>query len=171
MLIKSVPLLDEELREEIWRKFSGYGIAKERIELIGWTEGAQEHLQLYGHVDVHLDTFPYNGTTTTCEALWQGVPTVTLAGSHHHSRVGLSLMHQMGLDDWVAYTDQEYIDIAVSKVENLKGLNDLRKSMRNRMLNSSLMDGKGFVEELDQNFRIMIEQYNQKLLEGTGDKC
>jgi len=162
LLIKSKPLGEEKLQEYVWNKFESYGVDKSRVTLMGWTENRDTHLAIYDDVAIHLDTFPYNGTTTTCEALWQGVPTVTLAGDTHRSRVGVSLMHQMGLQDWVAHSDQEYVDIAVAKAADLESLNTLRLSMRDRMASSTLMDGEGFVKELDRNFRLMVDDYNQK---------
>lgn len=140
LLIKAGPLKEDEFKEFVFERFERKGISRSRLELIGWTDGQHEHLELYGRVDIHLDTFPYNGTTTTCEAAWQGVPTVTFKGDSHRARVGYSLMHNMGLDDFVGDTIEDYIDIAVAKANDLDALAALRKTMRDRMRASPLMD-------------------------------
>jgi len=157
LLIKSKPLHDEKLQEHVWKKFEDQGISRDRITLVGLTADRIEHLNMLAKVAIHLDTFPYNGTTTTCEALWQGVPTVTLAGENHRSRVGMSIMHQMGLDDWVAHCDEEYFSIAISKANDIASLRRLRTSMRKTMQTSALMDAKGFIKQLENTFDRMQE--------------
>ena len=76
--------------------FTQRGIAAERITLLSW-DPSPKHLESYNHVDIGLDTFPFNGATTTCEALWMGVPVITLAGTAYHSRAGISLLSNVGL--------------------------------------------------------------------------
>src|SRR5205085_301601 len=102
------------------------------LELVGFVIFAK-HLDLYKHIDIALDTFPYNGTTTTCEALWMGVPVVTLAAEHHVSRVGCSLLTAVGLSEkLVAESEADYLRLAKSLSEDLAGLADLRASMPQR---------------------------------------
>ena len=97
LLLKSKGLSANGSREHMRQQFRDHGIDAERIELVGWTSDRIDHMNLYRKVDIALDTFPYNGTTTTCEALWMGVPVMTLAGLVHVSRVGASLLHAVGL--------------------------------------------------------------------------
>ena len=94
------------------------------------TESYKEHLGIYNEIDIGLDTFPYNGTTTTCEALWMGVPVVTLAGDRHASRVGLSLLSNIGLPELSAKTVDEYIDKAVKLASDIEKLRFLRERIR-----------------------------------------
>ena len=75
-----------------------------------------DHLSAYGDIDVALDTFPYNGTTTTCEAMWMGVPVITLAGKTHVSRVGVSILANVGMREFIANSEAEYVDIAAKLV-------------------------------------------------------
>ena len=152
LLIKTLPLVEDLCRNEILATFSTLGVSKDRIILRGWTESRKAHLDMCNQVDIHLDTFPYNGTTTTCETLWQGVPTVTLAGNNHRSRVGLSIMHQVDLHDWVAKTEQEYINIAVRKSTDLEHLGALRQSLREKVKTSPLLDYDAFISELERQF-------------------
>ncbi|HBB34622.1 MAG TPA: glycosyltransferase, partial [Cyanobacteria bacterium UBA9273] len=96
LIIKSKPLFDAGTRDYVYEQFKQHSIEAQRIELLGWLPDTSQHLTLYNQVDIALDTFPYNGTTTTCEALWMGVPIVTLAGQTHVSRVGVSLLWSVG---------------------------------------------------------------------------
>ena len=89
-----------------------------------------EHMALRGEIDINLDTFPYNGQTTTCESLWMGVPTVTHRGETHASRVGYSILTRVGLEDWVAGSVEDYIAVAARHAANLPRLVELRRTLR-----------------------------------------
>ncbi|MCG2722012.1 MAG: hypothetical protein L6290_08370, partial [Thermodesulfovibrionales bacterium] len=93
------------------------------------------------------------GTTTTCEALWMGVPVITLAGNTHASRVGMSLLTNIGLPELVAKTSEEYISIAVNLAYDLQKLQSLRASLRDMIANSPLTDTRRFVTELEEVYR------------------
>ena len=120
---------------------------------------AEDHLNLYNRIDIGLDTFPYNGTTTTCEALWMGVPVVTLEGDRHAGRVGVSLLNQVGLTELIAKTPEEYVQIAVDLAKDTYKLANLRASLRPRMAASPLCDGKGFTRTLEQAYREMWRKW------------
>ena len=109
LLLKSRQLADESVRRRIIDAFRRNGIDEDRLDLRARIASREHHLALYNEVDVALDTFPYNGTTTTCEALWMGVPVITLAGTLHAGRVGASLLHQLDLTDWIAHSPEEYV--------------------------------------------------------------
>jgi predicted O-linked N-acetylglucosamine transferase (SPINDLY family) len=155
LFIKAKPLCENKLCERVWLAFEAEGIDRARVELSGWKFDVGGHLENYSQVDIHLDTFPYNGTTTICEALWQGVPTITLAGDTHRSRVGLSILTQVGLADFIASSEQQYIDLAVHKSRNLVALAELRRRLRERVNNSSLMDRTRFISELEACYEDM----------------
>jgi predicted O-linked N-acetylglucosamine transferase (SPINDLY family) len=121
--------------------FGDAGIPAARITLL--PPGDRMHyLALHQRVDVLLDTWPYNGMTATCDALWMGVPVVTLAGDRHVSRVGASLLRCIGLDDCVAETPQGYVDAARRLVADVSQLAELRNSLRERMRLSPVSDGR-----------------------------
>lgn len=125
----------------------------DRLELRGPEMLQSGHLGIYGQVDIALDTFPYNGTTTTCEALWMGVPVVTMAGAVHASRVGASLLAQVGLDHLVTHTTDDYIRCAARLAADIDALAHLRASLRERIVASPLCDEKGFAAAVEDAYR------------------
>jgi protein O-GlcNAc transferase len=138
--LKAKTLLDEGVQAELRAWFTDRGITTERLLLSGHSPRLAGHFTEYNAVDIALDTFPYHGTTTTCEALWMGVPVVSLAGSTHVSRVGASLLHAVDLPHLSATTPEDYIATATSLAADLDALAALRSSLRQRMTSSLLMD-------------------------------
>lgn len=112
LVLKGAGLGEPARREAYVARLARLGIAAERVELLERTPDTASHLALYHRVDVALDTFPYGGTTTTCEALWMGVPVVTRAGDRHMSRVGVSLLHAAGHPEWIARDADDYVRLA-----------------------------------------------------------
>jgi protein O-GlcNAc transferase len=149
LLIKDRAMEDSAIRDRIGKSFADRGIDPQRLELIGRHRGFAEHFQSYGQVDIALDTFPYHGTTTTCDALWMGVPIVTLAGKTHVARVGVSLLTNLGLGEWIAHSPDEYASIAAELARDTAGLAELRRTMRARMQASPLMDGPQFAHDVE----------------------
>lgn len=111
------------------------------------------HLKRYHRVDIALDTFPYHETTTTCEALYMGVPVITLEGEVHRSRVGVSLLNQVELQHLIAKNEEDYVTIACSLASDLEALTELRKNLRSRMEKSPLMDEESFTRRLESTYR------------------
>ena len=142
------------IREEFRARFTRQGIAPERLELIDRLP-FQEYLALHGSVDIVLDTFPYTGGTTTCHALWMGVPVVTLTGNTATSRGGASLLNAIGLGELVADTTDEYLEIASALAQDRPRLAVLRMGMRDRMAASPLMDAERFTRNLEKAYRAM----------------
>ncbi|MBP7141098.1 MAG: tetratricopeptide repeat protein [Opitutaceae bacterium] len=129
-------------------------ISRDRLTFAGRTSGLEAHLALYNRIDVALDTSPYNGTTTTCEALWMGRPVVTLAGNRHASRVSASLLSAVGHSEWIATSDEEYVRLAARLVQDRKNLAASTAELRTQLAASLLMDhatqAKRFGEALVQ---------------------
>jgi protein O-GlcNAc transferase len=128
------------------------GIARDRVELVPPAPRVGDHLATYGRVDIALDTFPYNGTTTTCEALWMGVPLVTFAGKVHASRVGSSILSRIGLEELSAASVEGYLDVAAALAADKDRLVHLRTTMRDRMACSPLMDAERLAREMEAAF-------------------
>lgn len=159
LILKSAALLEEATRASIAGQFAARGIEPERIVLHALLLDRGDHLRLYGEIDIALDTFPYNGTTTTCEALWMGVPVITLAGGLHAGRVGISLLSQVGLEEFIAGDMDEYVRIAISLASDPARLDELRQGLRERMRVSTLCDATGFTRDLEASFREMWQRW------------
>lgn len=153
LICKAQRLEDTSIRERYANLFAVQGIAPERVELVGQLESIVEHLDLYGRVDIGLDTFPYNGTTTTCEALWMGVPVVVLEGDRHLARVGLSILHQLGLDQCIARDKEDFVSIATGLASGLNDLASMRAGLRSRMSESPLCDAAAFTRDIETVYR------------------
>ena len=146
--LKAKALMDNPVCREALDYFIAAGIAEDRLDFSGHKKGIAAHLEEYSKVDIALDSYPYHGTTTTCEALWMGVPVISLAGNTHVSRVGASLLQAVGLGDLVAENRERYIQIATELAADVDRLCLWRSSMRDRMLASPLMDQKSFALDL-----------------------
>jgi predicted O-linked N-acetylglucosamine transferase (SPINDLY family) len=153
LLIKNPSLTDIATAERYRAMFGTHGIAAERIELLGLVLDQQAHLDTYRRIDIALDTFPYNGTTTTCEALYMGVPVITLAGQAHAGRVGLSLLGSLGLEELIVRTPVDYVSCAVSLAMNPGRISELRHMLRERLLTSVICDADSFARKVEQAFR------------------
>jgi predicted O-linked N-acetylglucosamine transferase (SPINDLY family) len=140
LLLKGHGLSSTLIAARIKERLVASGIEDNRVELAGRTSNVAAHLGLYGMVDVALDTFPYNGTTTTCEALWMGVPVVTLLGDRHAARVGASLLTAVGHPEWIAATQADYVRVAAQLGRDVERRTALRSSLRDEMRWSPLMD-------------------------------
>lgn len=140
LLLKGAGLDEAAVRERYAARFARLGLPLERVELLGRTIDTASHLAVYRRVDVALDTFPYHGTTTTCEALWMGVPVVTLAGDRHMSRVGVSLLHAAGHPEWIAEGADAYVRIAVELAGDREKRAALRIGLREELGRGPLLD-------------------------------
>jgi len=152
LLLKFKAAADASVREHYRREFERFGIESERVEFVGW-KSRKQHLLLYSSIDIALDTYPYQGTTTTCEALWMGVPVISLLGRHHASRVALSILSRIGMEFFVAREPQEYISKAAALANNPESLSRIRASMRSRMLGTSLCDPVRFTATVEEAYR------------------
>lgn len=143
----------QEMRESLYEAFQAQGIERQRLDLLPATPTIGAHLECYQRVDLALDTFPYNGTTTTLEAMLMGVPTVTLRGDRHASRVGASLLAQVGLENWVADTPEAYVQKALAFAADTASLARLRQVLRKYLQQSPLTDFRTFARKLENAYR------------------
>jgi len=158
MLLKNPALTDPARQVHYLTLFEKYGIQRDRIELKGHTPTREAHLAVYADIDVALDTFPYNGTTTTCEALYMGVPVVTLSGDVLRSRVGESLLKAVHKAEWVAANPETYVAIAAAMSTDAQKLADIRRQLREQLLASTLCDAETFTRNLEEAYRFMWRQ-------------
>lgn len=160
--LKSAQLRNPVLQEAYRAQFARCGVDPGRIEMLGFIESTTGHLALYQGIDIALDPFPYNGTTTTCEALWMGVPVVVLEGNRHAGRVGVSLLNNIGLPELIAKTHDEYLRLASELARDTDRLAALRAGLRQRLQASPLLDRAGFTREVESAFRNMWVRYCAK---------
>ncbi len=153
LLVKGLPFADEAVCARFRNSFATRGVDPARVVLRPFAQGREAHLATYGEVDVALDSFPYNGTTTTCEALWMGVPVVTLAGEAHAGRVGVSLLTQIGRAAWIAETRDAYVTIAAGLAADRTRLAGERATLRETVRASGLVEGPAFTRALERFYR------------------
>ncbi len=158
LLVKGRTLADPRTRARVLAEMHELGVA-DRVELRSWTPGHASHLATYGEVDVALDTFPYAGTTSTCEALWMGVPVVSLVGDTHASRVGASLLAAVGLEELTAQDEDDYVARAVALGRDRARITALRRSLRQRMQRSPLLDGASWARAIEAVYLDRFESW------------
>lgn len=147
-----------QARERVRAFFGARGIAAERLEMVGYMS-PREHLSLYHRIDIGLDPFPFNGMTTTCDAMWMGAPVLTLPGERPVSRAGLSLLSCVGLEELAASCEDDYLRIAVDLAGNPTRIAELRATLRRRMQASPLMDAPRFARNVEAAYREMWEMW------------
>jgi protein O-GlcNAc transferase len=143
------------LSERVRGFFAAEGVAVDRLELRSAVEPLDRHLANYAAIDVSLDPFPFNGSTATFEALWMGVPVVTLRGRHMAGRWSASMLAAIGLEDLVAEDEDSYLAIAAGLAADRSRLQALRASLRARLQGSPLMDGRRRARQLERFYRAM----------------
>ncbi len=165
LIIKTNQLEDADTRERYHLWFEELGIPRERIDLRARTQGIAEHLNVYGEVDIGLDTFPYNGTTTTCEALWMGVPVIAMEGDNHRSRVSQSILVHAGMGELVVKDKAALIARIRELAADPDALRARRIAMRKRLTASALCDLNGFARAMEEAFT----RFHEARLDEQGD--
>ena len=144
--------------ERIRAALSRHEISPERLLLVGRSATRMDYLRLYHAVDIGLDPFPYNGVTTTCDALWMGVPVISLAGRMNVSRQGVRFLRSVGLGELLGETPDDYVRIAVDLASDLHRLAALRAGLRERMSRSPLMNSQRLTRDLEAAYHAMWEE-------------
>ena len=155
LVLKSRQLVDKSVCAQVCEQFTQQGIAPGRIQLLGRVPTTADHLSLYNRIDIALDTFPYNGTTTSCEALWMGVPVITLCGSRHSARVGASILTRVGLPELIARNPEAFVEIGVDLAADPHRLWKLRATLRQCMQVSSLCNARQLADSMVAVFESM----------------
>jgi predicted O-linked N-acetylglucosamine transferase (SPINDLY family) len=134
------------------------GIAPDRLTFQPFLP-RPDYLRLHHHIDIALDTFPYNGQTTTLDAVWMGVPVITIVGNTSAARAGASLLWNLGTPELVADSPDQFVSIAVALAQDWKRLGDYRASLRERLQKSSLMDAPLFAKNVEAAYRTMWQRW------------
>jgi protein O-GlcNAc transferase len=153
LILKSSDLRDSGSARELMGRLAAAGLDAGRLDILKGTTTVREHLATYSRVHIALDTFPYNGTTTTCEALHMSVPVVTLTGDRHASRVGSSLLGAAGHPEWVAGSPGGFIHIAAKLAGDVGQIKGLRQSLRGELAASALCDAPAYAARVYEALR------------------
>lgn len=162
LVLKSHHLGDPLVREDLLQRCIAAGLSADRVRVLPPTDGLDDHLAAYAGIHIALDTFPFAGTTTTCEAMWMGVPVITLRGQTHAGRVGASLLSNVGLHELIASNDAEYIEIARRLASDRAGLSTLRATLRERLQSSPLCDAIAFSQRFEAALRTLWRAWCNK---------
>ena len=153
-------------RQRLSDRLAKHGIAAERVSFEQFRPRAQ-YLQTYHQIDLGLDTFPYNGHTTSLDSFWMGVPVVTRVGQTAVGRGGLSQLHNLGLTELAAESDERFVEITVALANDLPRLAQLRETLRQRMERSPLMDGEKFARNIEAVYRRLWERRGLDTIQAT----
>lgn len=159
LIIKNRSVADMQVQQRVLKQFAEHGIDFKRIQFMPYAVSTEQHLELYHQVDIALDTWPYNGATTTCEALWMGVPVLSLSGERHASRMGLSILHTVGLADWVSDEVLTLVEKVQQVLQAPETLCDLRFALRERLLSSPIGKAHDFTANLERLYRQAWQTY------------
>jgi predicted O-linked N-acetylglucosamine transferase (SPINDLY family) len=159
LVLKAGGLTGEMARNWVMRIMAEHGVASDRLDLRGQAKDYMDHAKAFQDLDIALDPFPYNGTTSTCEALWASVPVITRAGDRHASRVSASILNVIGLRELAASGQQAYEDIAVGLAQDPERLRTLHQTLRQRMQESPLLDGPRFARAMETAYREMWQRW------------
>jgi predicted O-linked N-acetylglucosamine transferase (SPINDLY family) len=160
LVLQSRPFADPAIRERVWSRFAVLGVSRERVDLHG-AMPVESHLALYNQIDIGLDTFPWNGHTTTLLALHMGVPVVALTGDRFGGRMGLSVLTNAGLTDWIATDRDHYVELAVDRARDRTGLCQLRQQLRAQLANSPLCDAAAFAQGMEAAYEALWRECGQ----------
>jgi predicted O-linked N-acetylglucosamine transferase (SPINDLY family) len=149
LILKNKTLETDDGRDFVGNRLKCFGIDAARVEMYGFTA---DYFMKYNDVDIALDTFPYTGGVTTCEALYMGVPVISLYGARHGTRFGLSILKNIGLEELAVNSYDEYINRAVALANDWELLTILRKNLRGMMEKSPLMDSTNYIREVEKAF-------------------
>ncbi len=155
LLLNNKPFTDPAMRETVLSRFAVHGIGGDRLTMIS----ESPPWAAYNAIDIALDPFPHNAGSTTFEALWMGVPVVTLAARPSVGRLGATILNKLDLGGWVAHSERGYVERAASAARDLEGLAALRAGLRERMRTSPLMDEAGFAGDVEGAFREMWRRW------------
>jgi len=152
--------LRESQNQKIWKSLLRQNdIPLDRVEFFGYTPSLENHYRMYQKVDIALDTFPYNGTTTTCEALWMGVPVLTILGNSQRSRTSASLLTHVEIPEWIAQNEEDWLRIPKQWTCKLQELNHLRYRLRENCTKSPIGDGQKFSRKFYQTVRRLHSEH------------
>jgi predicted O-linked N-acetylglucosamine transferase (SPINDLY family) len=158
LYLKARALGEVAVQQSVMKRFAEHGIDPQRLTLETYVPRAN-YLEAYNQIDIALDPFPYTGGTTTVEALWMGVPVLTLAGKQFLARQGVGLLMNAGLPEWVASDQDDYLSRAIAHASDMQRLASLRAGLRQQVLASPIFDASRFARYFEAALRGMWEKW------------
>ena len=158
LFLKGKNFRDEYGKNYTLGRFAAVGISEERLIC---EQDETAYLHKYNETDIALDTFPYPGGGTTCDALYMGIPVITLVGERHNSRFGYSLLHNMGLDELCAFSEEEYVQKAVELANDWDRIRDYHLTLRRRMITSTLMNDVIYMAEVEEAYEKIFHAWQE----------
>lgn len=162
LVLKAFGMADDDINSVVTARLKDLGFPMDRVKMHGAVIGQAEHLGMYGLMDIALDPSPFNGAATTCEALYMGVPVITMAGDRHASRVGVALMDAIARNEWVAKDEDDYVRIAKRLASHPVNLERMRRNQRHTFQSSILMDYQGQASRFGDKIRECWQEYCAK---------
>ena len=163
LILKSRELDNQKVANETLERFKKYKINKSRLILLGRSKTRKKVLEVYNKIDISLDPFPFQGNTSTCEAVWMGVPVITLKGSRYLFHFGESINSNLNMHNWIADNNNEYISKAIKFSSNIDLLSKIRTSLREKALQSSVFDASRFAEHFSKMLWEMWNSFVSKI--------
>ncbi len=157
--IKARAFEDTQVKSDFKDRFKSIGLDISRVSMRPWSQPYDKAFSDLNEIDVVLDATPYNGTTTSCEALWMGVPVVTLCGDRPSGRIGASLLTQIGHPEWIARSDEEYVQVACNLAGDKEKLAHIRQALRQDVQNSALGNALWFTKTVENAYRSMWQDW------------
>ena len=155
LIIHNKLLVDPGVAGRIRGLFEAFGVDVQRLDFRPFSV---QHLKTYHEIDIALDTFPYNGATTSCEALWMGVPVLSLVGNSSVSRMGVSILSTIGMESWLANSLADYVSLAQQHSAAVENLAELRATLRTHLQHSPLCDEAHFAADFARCLKEMVTQ-------------
>ena len=162
LLIRSKELSNEKIYDDTMIRFKKNRIDKNRLILLGKAATRKEILETYNKIDISLDTFPFQGNTSTCESVWMGVPVITLKGNRYLFHFGESINSNLKMFDWIAINEKEYLAKAVFFSKNLDKVSEIRKKLREKALKSPVFNAENFAKNFSDMLWKMWEVFLDK---------
>jgi protein O-GlcNAc transferase len=159
LLFEDAHVQEEETHQRLLSTLLGFGVNESRVVFIPYVRGHERHMKLYDRLDIALDTIPFNSGTTAFDALWMGVPLITLAGNWLGGIMAAITLEALGHPEWIAHSEAEYVSIVCSLARDVEKRKQLRKSQRPRMANSQLCDVVGLARCLEDAFEAMYDRW------------
>ena len=164
LVIKSSASVSETSIENLIKKFKKNGIQKESIDILKRTKLSNDHIKSYNMIDIALDTFPYNGVTTTFESIWMGVPVIVIKGNTFSSRCGYSINKNLNLNEFISSSKEDYVQKAITLSKDIDNLKNIRENLRYKALKSPLFNNKNFAIEFTDQMKKIWKVFVDKRL-------